>query len=269
MPMGLWVVALALAGCRSPHPTVREECGITERVPYGWAEKLTDRCIARLADDVGLDWASFGVQASDMRQNGSSPAAMVLSGLYTLAASDSAASSLSLPPTPLSVQNEFLVQSKADPSEFWYSMVVRRVDHVVFRPDVPPQERVASYDAARLEVSVADLTRLPDFNPSAPAPLPPVSMAATLIHEAAHAFAARHSPGSESIDLNNNGANSVEATWLYGWIVANGDKVSAVDRDAACWSFAGVCRRILLESFPCDTLAVTCAAAGLPDASRP
>jgi hypothetical protein len=265
--MRFWALSPIVAACATPPTSVRDDCGITERVPYGWTERLTDRCIARLARDVGLDWTSFGVEPSELRHRGSSPAALIISGLYTVAAADTGLGSvLSRDPTPLTLQSEFLSQPKDDASDFWYEMVTRRIDHTVFQPDVPPQDHLASYSAAELRLSVADLTRLSDLNPSAPAPLLPLDMAATLVHEAAHAYVPRHNPGSQSLDLDNNGANGVEATWLYEWLIANGATVPAVDRNAACGLFAGVCRHIAVEYHPCERLPVVCAD-GLPQSA--
>ena len=264
-----WLGVLAIPACNPPRTSAREECGITERVPYGWAEKLSDRCITRLADDVGLDWSSFGVQPSDLSQHGSTVAAMVVEGLYTIAASDTGpGSALSREPTPSPLRAEFLAQPTVDASDFWYEMISRRIDHMELTTDVPPQDHLMSYDPANARVNVSDLTKLTNSDPAAPAMLPPLYTAAVLVHEAAHAFTKPHSPDSDSLDLYNNGANGVEAIWLYGWIEANAETVSAVDLGSACRLLEGKCTRIAVPSYPCDQLPIVCITDESPQTAR-
>ena len=256
----------------SPEPywTAREVCGLDdgENAPMGQADwelgtlTLSPACAAHLANAIGLDLNDPMVKSVVPDNDADHATFDIVSGLYTILASDSGTvSMLRAENAPVSIRELVGADDAAQSlpaGAFWYWLVDQAVDRVVFQPG-DSTWAWWSYDGQNNTIRVHQDLR--DFQIALSGeeilsiPID-VLTATTLVHEAAHSFASPHQCGG-LCDPDMQGPHGVAAVWLYGWIVGSSEATSQEDCRGAVGHLMDICSFVIEQGFPCGDLPAT------------
>jgi hypothetical protein len=233
-------IIAALAGCAAPvdYDATLAICGprlapgeSAALLGDGTLGTLSEECAARLGEDVGLDWESFGVDGPEEVTALTRPHEVVLGGLQFLLLSNTgtvseALSSAWVPPRLKSklagVRDDYGLSDDAPMSQLFYLEVATNTRAVVMEEELDSDERDASMSFGSLSRALLVAPGV-DYNN--------LEAGSTLLHEVAHRWTSHSrlclSDPSSNVDEDPDSAYGAEAFFLYryfrsDWLMAPG-----------------------------------------------
>jgi len=219
----MWEYEDLLGLCSSPG-TPASSPALT---PAGETWGVDHTCAEAIGQVFGIDWVSFDEQP-DTFTDASTPAELVIAGFVAvLGANGMSVKTTRSEGIPGGLDGElerlaerWEIPMSGDAGEVWFRVLATHIDKVRYDPLI---DAAMSYRSS--VVTIGDVADEYESGITPRTPSPPVEVASSLVHEAAHGFLTSHvdcENGEENAcDDDAEGAFGAQTWWLYEWLLIN------------------------------------------------
>lgn len=232
-----YIVLVSLLACNheADYAQVRHDC--KEEIaqwrsiqpPADVVALIGKNCASTLGESIGLEWDSFGFEAASL--SGSETGAYVLSGLLTVAASDTGTLNTLMvdPDLPIVVKDGLICLTKEQSftqttpaSEVWYSFIRASIQSTTFAESVSSG---AGGGYSSSDDSVVFAPEILGWDGTLIGAALPAFSASVLVHEASHRVTERHhqcinTRADRNCDASPEGSYGIEVWWLHHWMLS-------------------------------------------------